>query len=175
MGGKTGEWGGGPAGATVPYDVRGLHAAQGAIWTAPRGDIRSKLKNKTRTAALLPQNRARPPSVLGSGRTLAPSARKVKSVPLARSMPIWGAARGAHGEQHDLQVGGAVAIAPLGSARPTKHVLLPQKGCAAAHATWAAHLTSSSPARGRPARPFVPGTVRRGPLRATRNHLRDGR
>ena len=49
MGGKTGEWGEGPAGATVPYDVRGLHAAQGAIWTAPRGDIRSKLKNKTRT------------------------------------------------------------------------------------------------------------------------------
>ena len=44
MGGKTGEWGEGPAGATVPYDVRGLHAARGANWTAPRGDIRSKLK-----------------------------------------------------------------------------------------------------------------------------------
>ena len=174
MGGKTGEWGEGPAGATVPYDVRGLHAAQRAIWTAPRGDIAQKLKNKTRTA-LLKKNRARAPSVLGSGRTLAPSARKVKSVPLARSMPILGAARGAHGEQHDLQVGGAVAIAPLGSARPTKHVLLPLKGCAAAHATRAALLTSSSPARGRPARPFVPGTARRGPLRATRNHLRDGR
>ena len=40
MGGKTGEWGGGPAGATVPYDVRGMHAARGANWTAPRGDIR---------------------------------------------------------------------------------------------------------------------------------------
>ena len=40
MGGKTGEWGGGPAGATVPYDVPGLHAAQGAIWAAARGDIR---------------------------------------------------------------------------------------------------------------------------------------
>ena len=40
MGGKTGEWGEGPAGATVPYDVRGLHAARGANWTAPRGDIR---------------------------------------------------------------------------------------------------------------------------------------
>ena len=62
------------------------------------------------------------------------------------STPILGAARGAHGEQHDLQVGGAVAIAPLGSARPTKHVLLHLKGCAAAHATRAAHLTSSSPA-----------------------------
>ena len=118
MGGKTGEWGEGPAGATVPYDVRGLHAAQGAIWTAPRGDIRSKLKNKTRTTAQLLENRARPPSVLGSGRTLAPSARKVKSVPLARSMPILGAARGAHGEQHDLQVGGAVAIAPFASRGP---------------------------------------------------------
>ena len=45
MGGKTGEWGEGPAGATVPYDVRGLHAAQGAIWAAPRGDRSSKLKN----------------------------------------------------------------------------------------------------------------------------------
>ena len=62
------------------------------------------------------------------------------------STPILGAARGAHGEQHDLEVGGAVAIAPLGSARPTKHVLLHLKGCAAAHATRAAHLTSSSPA-----------------------------
>ena len=51
MGGKTGEWGEGPAGATVPYDVRGLHAARGANWTAPRGDIAQKLKNKTRTAA----------------------------------------------------------------------------------------------------------------------------
>ena len=40
MGGKTGEWGEGPAGATVPYDVPGLHAAQGAIWAAARGDIR---------------------------------------------------------------------------------------------------------------------------------------
>ena len=70
----------------------------------------------------------------------------MKSVPLARSMPILGAARGAHGEQHDLEVGRAVAIAPLGSARPTKHVLLHLKGCAAAHATRAAHLTSSSPA-----------------------------
>ena len=40
MGGKTGEWEGGPAGATVPYDVPGLHAAQGAIWAAARGDIR---------------------------------------------------------------------------------------------------------------------------------------
>ena len=117
--------------------------------------ITQKLKNKTRETASSQKNRARAPSVLGSGRTLAPSARKVKSVPLARSMPILGGARGAHGEQHDLQVGGAVAIAPLGSARPTKHVLLPQKGCAAAHATWAAHLTSSSPARGRPALPFV--------------------
>ena len=40
MGGKTGELGEGPAGATVPYHVRGLHAARGANWTAPRGDIR---------------------------------------------------------------------------------------------------------------------------------------
>ena len=40
MGGKTGEWGEGPAGATVPYDVPGLHAALGAIWAAARGDIR---------------------------------------------------------------------------------------------------------------------------------------
>ena len=40
MGGKTGELGEGPAGATVPYHVRGLHAAQGAIWAAARGDIR---------------------------------------------------------------------------------------------------------------------------------------
>ena len=47
-------------------------------------------------------------------------------------MPNLGAARRAHGEQHDLQVGGAVAIAPLGSARPTNHVLLPPKGCGAA-------------------------------------------
>jgi hypothetical protein len=45
MGGKTGEWGEGPAGATVPYDVPGLHAAQGAIWAAARGDRSSKLKN----------------------------------------------------------------------------------------------------------------------------------
>ena len=44
MGGKTGEWGEGPAGATVPYDVPGLHAAQGAIWAAARGDRGSKLK-----------------------------------------------------------------------------------------------------------------------------------
>ena len=42
---EDGEWGGGPAGATVPYDVRGLHAAQDAIWAAPRGDRSSKLKN----------------------------------------------------------------------------------------------------------------------------------
>ena len=55
MGGKTGEWGEGPAGATVPYDVRGLHAAQGAIWTAPLGDNRSKLKNKTRESAIVPK------------------------------------------------------------------------------------------------------------------------
>ena len=67
MGGKTGEWGGGPAGATVPYDVPGLHAAQGANWTAPRGEIRSKLKNKTRAAAVRKKKRERPPSVLGSG------------------------------------------------------------------------------------------------------------
>ena len=40
MKGETGELGEGPAGATVPYAVRGLHAAPGAIWTAPRGDIR---------------------------------------------------------------------------------------------------------------------------------------
>ena len=144
MKGKTGEWGEGPAGATVPYDVRGLHAARGANWTAPRGDIRSKLKNKTRAAAERKKKRERPPSVPGSGRTLAPSAKKVKSVPLASSMPNLGAARRAHGEQHDLQVGGAVAIAPLGSARPTNHVLLPLKGCAAAHATRAARLTASS-------------------------------
>ena len=45
MGGKTGEWGGGPAGAPGSYDVRGLHAAQDAIWAAPRGDRSSKLKN----------------------------------------------------------------------------------------------------------------------------------
>ena len=64
------------------------------------------------------KKRERPPSVLGSGRTLAPSARKVKSVPLARSMPNLGAARGAHGEQHDLQVGGAVAIALFASRGP---------------------------------------------------------
>ena len=44
MKGKTGELGEGPAGATVPHHVRGLHAARGANWTAPRGDIRSKLK-----------------------------------------------------------------------------------------------------------------------------------
>ena len=69
MGGKTGEWGEGPAGATVPYDVRGLHAARGAKWTAPRGDIAQKLQNKTRAAALLQKNRARAPSVLGSGPT----------------------------------------------------------------------------------------------------------
>ena len=110
--------GGGPAGATVPYDVPGLHAARGANWTAPRGDIAQKLKNKTRTAAERKKKRARAPSALGSGRTLAPPARKVKSVPLARSMPILGAARGAHGEQHDLQVGGAVAIAPFASRGP---------------------------------------------------------
>ena len=55
MKGKTGEWGEGPAGATVPYDVRGLHAAQGAIWTAPLGDNRSKLKNKTRESAIVPK------------------------------------------------------------------------------------------------------------------------
>ena len=42
----------------------------------------------------------------------------MKSVPLARSMPILGAARGAHGEQHDLQVGGPVAIAPFASRGP---------------------------------------------------------
>ena len=146
MGGKTGEWGEGPAGATVPYHVRGLHAARGANWTAPRGDNAQKLKNKTRAAAIPFFRSCHGPSALGSGRTLAPPARKVKSVPLARSMPILGAARGAHGEQHDLEVGRAVAIAPLGSARPTKHVLLHLKGCAAAHATRAAHLTSSSPA-----------------------------
>ena len=45
MGGKTGEWGEGPAGATVPYDVPGLHAARGANWTAARGDNAQKLKN----------------------------------------------------------------------------------------------------------------------------------
>ena len=55
MGGKTGEWGEGPAGATVPYDVRGLHAARGAKWTAPLGEIRSKLKNKTRESAIVPK------------------------------------------------------------------------------------------------------------------------
>ena len=78
------------------------------------------------------KKRARAPSALGSGRTLAPPARKVKFVPLARSMPILGAARGAHGEQHDLEI----AL--------VKHVLLPLKVCAAAHATRAAHLTASS-------------------------------
>ena len=54
-GGKTGEWGEGPAGATVPYHVRGLHAARGAKWTAPLGEIRSKLKNKTRESAIVPK------------------------------------------------------------------------------------------------------------------------
>ena len=33
-------------------------------------------------------------------------------------MPNFGAARGAHGEQHDLQVGGSVAIAPFASRGP---------------------------------------------------------
>ena len=46
MGGKTGEWGGGPAGAPGSYDVRGLHAAQGAIWAAPRGDRAQNSKIK---------------------------------------------------------------------------------------------------------------------------------
>ena len=45
MGGKTGEWGEGPAGATVPYDVPGLHAARGANWTAARGYNAQKHKN----------------------------------------------------------------------------------------------------------------------------------
>ena len=143
MGGKTGEWGEGPAGATVPYDVPGLHAARGANWTAARGDNAQKLKNKTRAAAIPFFRSCHGPSALGSGRTLAPPARKVKSVPLARSMPILGAARGAHGEQHDLEITLVVAIAPFAS-RGVKHVLLPLKGCAAAHATRAARLTASS-------------------------------
>ena len=37
---------------------------------------------------------------------------------LADVLPILGAARGAHGEQHDLQVGGAAAIAPFASRGP---------------------------------------------------------
>ena len=110
--------GGGPAGATVPYDVTGLHAARGANWTAPRGDIAQKLKNKTRTAAEKLKT-CTGPSALGSGRTLAPPARKVKFVPLARSMPILGAARGAHGEQHDLEIALVVAIAPFASRGPS--------------------------------------------------------
>ena len=119
MGGKTGEWGEGPAGATVPYHVRGLHAARGANWTAPRGDNAQKLKNKTRAAAIPFFRSCHGPSALGSGRTLAPPARKVKSVPLARSMPILGAARGAHGEQHDLEITLVVAIAPFASRGPS--------------------------------------------------------
>ena len=119
MGGKTGEWGEGPAGATVPYDVPGLHAARGANWTAPRGDIAQKLKTKTRAAAIPDFQSCHGPSALGSGRTLAPPARKVKSVPLARSMPILGAARGAHGEQHDLEIALVVAIAPFASRGPS--------------------------------------------------------
>ena len=67
MGGKTGEWGEGPAGATVPYHVRGLHAARGANWTAPRGDNAQKLKNKTRAAAVRKKKRERPPSALENG------------------------------------------------------------------------------------------------------------
>ena len=55
MGGKTGEWGEGPAGATVPYDVRGLHAAR-VQFAAPR---RYSLKTQ--------KSRAAEPSALGSG------------------------------------------------------------------------------------------------------------
>ena len=77
------------------------------------------LKSKTRTAAREKKKRARPPSVLGSGRTRAPSSTKVKFVPLARSMPILGAARGAHGEQHDLEIALVVAIAPFASRGPS--------------------------------------------------------
>ncbi len=51
MGGKTGEWGEGPAGAPGSYDVRGLHAAQGAICSA------AESKNKS----------CHEPSALGSG------------------------------------------------------------------------------------------------------------
>ena len=70
MKGKTGEWGEGPAGATVPYDIRGLHAAPGAIWTAPRGDNRSdsqNLKIKPARAPSSQKKRARAPSALGRG------------------------------------------------------------------------------------------------------------
>ena len=83
-----------------------------------RAEIELKTQKLNRTAAESKNKSCHEPSALGSGRTLAPPARKVKSVPLARSMPILGAARGAHGEQHDLQVGGAVAIAPFASRGP---------------------------------------------------------
>ena len=47
---EDGGMGEGPAGATVPYDVRGLHAARGAIFAARRGDNRSKLKINPQSA-----------------------------------------------------------------------------------------------------------------------------
>ena len=36
----------GPAGATVPYDVRGLHAARGANWTRRAEIFAKNSKNK---------------------------------------------------------------------------------------------------------------------------------
>ena len=59
MKGKTGELREGPAGATVPYDIRGLHAAPGAIWTAPRGDNRSKPKKKKPLRRVLSSKRVK--------------------------------------------------------------------------------------------------------------------
>ena len=55
----------------------------------------------------------------------------------------FGGCRGAHGEQHDLKLAAPSRSPPLlRVARQT--VLLPLKGCAAAHATQAARLTASS-------------------------------
>ena len=95
----------------------------------------------------------------------------------ARPCRVWGlpaasTARGVgRGPATQLEVGRG---RPLCRRQPTKHVVAPLQGCAAAHATRAAHLTASS-RRGRPAAPRVPSTVSRGTRRETSDRFRDGR
>ena len=58
---KTGEWGEGPAGATVPHHVRGLHAARGATdGAARRYSLKTQKLNPHRTATALPKRTTGP-------------------------------------------------------------------------------------------------------------------
>ena len=108
-----------PRWGNCSYDIRGLHAAPGAIWTAPRGDNRSK-----------PQKKPAPPRLSSKRKTGPERSDALKRRTNVRSRLLWvlrhvraefGAARCVHGVawgadlRHSLR---SVAVAPFAVASP---------------------------------------------------------